>query len=113
MQTQSIAYGSDPLWEDVVPVPQDDGPDPVCPIAYTADFVETMNYFRAILASDERSARALRLTNDVISKNPANYTAWCGLLLWLLCVCVFFSSSSPPQALRQVLSATVSCGTWR
>ena len=59
-----------------IPIPQDDGPDPVCPIAYTAEFVETMNYFRAVLASDERSKRALTLTERVISLNPANYTAW-------------------------------------
>ncbi len=73
---QSVAYSSAPEWADVEPVPQDDGPDPVCPIAYTADFVETMSYFRAVLQADERSARALQLTQRVIDLNPANYTAW-------------------------------------
>lgn len=39
--------------------------------------VETMDYFRAILAKNELSSRALALTADVIEQNSANYTAWC------------------------------------
>jgi protein farnesyltransferase/geranylgeranyltransferase type-1 subunit alpha len=74
-----MGYADDPAWADVQPVAQDDGPDPVCPIAYTADFKETMDYFRAILHRDERSPRALALTQHVIRINPANYTAWSGL----------------------------------
>jgi hypothetical protein len=70
-------------WKDIVPIPQDDGPSPVVPIAYTKRcmylfclsvilpmshiqrcitrwFVvvtEIMDYFRAIVKKDERSAR--------------------------------------------------------
>jgi len=59
-----------------VPLSQDDGPAPVCPILYRPEFVEAMDYFRAILKKNELSARALRLTTVVISMNSANYTAW-------------------------------------
>ncbi|XP_050215237.1 protein farnesyltransferase/geranylgeranyltransferase type-1 subunit alpha [Mercurialis annua] len=63
-------------WSDVIPIPQDDGPNPVVPIAYKPEFEETMNYFRAIYLSDERSPRALELTHLVICLNPGNYTVW-------------------------------------
>jgi len=63
-------------WKDVKPILQDDGPNPVCPIAYTPEFTDTMNYFRAILHSDERSERALHLSEEVLQLNPAHYTAW-------------------------------------
>src|SRR5688572_16384525 len=64
------------IWKDVTPIAQDDGPDPVVPIAYRSEFREVMDYFRAILKSNEMSERALKLTRAVINGNPANYTAW-------------------------------------
>ncbi|PKA55796.1 Protein farnesyltransferase/geranylgeranyltransferase type-1 subunit alpha [Apostasia shenzhenica] len=63
-------------WSDVKPVPQDDGPNPVVPIAYRDEFRETMDYFRAVYLSGERSARALDLTAEAIGMNPGNYTVW-------------------------------------
>lgn len=35
-----------------------------------------MDYFRAIAAVEELSERALALSKDVISMNPAHYTVW-------------------------------------
>ena len=72
----SVPLASNAGWNDVAPVPQDDGPSPVVPIAYAADFRETMDYFRAVQLSNEHSLRTLALTERVISFNAANYTAW-------------------------------------
>ena len=61
---------------DLEPLPQDDGPDPVVQIAYSAEFVATMDIFRRVLAIGEFSERTLRLSAEVIELNAANYTAW-------------------------------------
>ena len=58
-----VPFSSRPEWADVTPVPQDDGPDPVVPIAYAPEYREAMDYFRAVLASDELSQRAHSLTD--------------------------------------------------
>ncbi|CAM8985398.1 hypothetical protein QQ045_006956 [Rhodiola kirilowii] len=63
-------------WSDVTPVPQDDGPNPIVPIAYKDEFVEVMDYFRAVYLADERSLRSLCLTAEVIASNAGNYTVW-------------------------------------
>ncbi|GFZ10797.1 hypothetical protein Acr_22g0001950 [Actinidia rufa] len=44
-----------PEWCHVTPVRQDDGPNPVVPIAYREEFAETMDYFRAVFLANERS----------------------------------------------------------
>jgi protein farnesyltransferase/geranylgeranyltransferase type-1 subunit alpha len=63
-------------WKDIVPIEQDDGENAPVPIAYTDEFKNTMNYFRAIVERNEISERALQLTAHAIELNPANYTAW-------------------------------------
>ncbi|KAH9250875.1 hypothetical protein BASA81_011263 [Batrachochytrium salamandrivorans] len=57
-----------PVWADVSPVPLSD--------ESTTAFTDTMNYFRAVVLSDERSLRVFHLTKRVIMLNAANYTAW-------------------------------------
>lgn len=82
-----------PVWADVTPVPLGDEsttgrmacclclganspPPTVVNIGYTEAFTDTMNYFRAVVLSNERSLRAFYLTKRVITLNAANYTAW-------------------------------------
>ncbi|XP_020089436.1 protein farnesyltransferase/geranylgeranyltransferase type-1 subunit alpha [Ananas comosus] len=71
-----IPIGQRPEWSDVRPVPQDEGPRPVVAIAYSGEFRETMDYFRAVYLAGERSPRALDLTGEAIEMNPGNYTIW-------------------------------------
>lgn len=61
---------------DIEPIHQDDGPEPVCSIAYSPEFIQAYDYLRALLKADERSERALNLTTLCLQLNPANYTVW-------------------------------------
>jgi protein farnesyltransferase/geranylgeranyltransferase type-1 subunit alpha len=45
----------DSVFADVTPIPQDDGPHPVCAIDYNDDFIQAYDYMRAILKADEQS----------------------------------------------------------
>ncbi|KAJ3336228.1 hypothetical protein HDU93_003413 [Gonapodya sp. JEL0774] len=63
-------------WKDVTPIAQNDAPNAICTIAYPAEYVDAMDYFRAISLKREYSERALELTARIITYNPAHYTIW-------------------------------------
>jgi len=69
-------YSVHPHWQDVVPIPQADQTGTLAAIAYSARYSEAMSYLRALMAENEVSERALALTEDLISMNPAHYTVW-------------------------------------
>ncbi|RUS29725.1 hypothetical protein BC938DRAFT_480314 [Jimgerdemannia flammicorona] len=71
-----VPYNKRPEWQDITPIPQDDGPNPLVLIAYSSDYTDAMNYFRAISSKNELSERALDLTTQIIGMNPAHYTIW-------------------------------------
>jgi hypothetical protein len=71
-----ILYSQRQEWNDIKPLPQEDGPHPIVAIAYSERFRDTFDYFRAVLAKNELSERALQLTADCVSLNPSNYTIW-------------------------------------
>ncbi|KAL3428301.1 farnesyltransferase alpha subunit ram2 [Phlyctema vagabunda] len=69
-------YEIDPVWADVIPIPQEDGEGALAQIAYTDEYAEAMGYLRAVMASEEHSSRVLDLTEHIISMNAAHYTVW-------------------------------------
>ncbi|CAO3647745.1 unnamed protein product [Cunninghamella blakesleeana] len=72
----NLPYSERSEWKNVTPIPQDDGPNPLVPIAYSADYIDAMDYFRAISKTNEKSERVLELITDIIDMNPAHYTVW-------------------------------------
>ncbi|KAI8334285.1 hypothetical protein BC941DRAFT_432577 [Chlamydoabsidia padenii] len=71
-----LPYSQRPEWSDVTPLPQDDGPNPLVPIAYSSDYIDAMDYFRAVTKNNEKTERVLELIGDIIDMNPAHYTVW-------------------------------------
>lgn len=65
-----------PVWEDVTPVPQNDGPAPLCPILYSPNYSQAMDLLRALLPKDELSPRTLALTEHLSKLCPSSYTVW-------------------------------------
>ncbi|APA09726.1 protein farnesyltransferase/geranylgeranyltransferase type I alpha subunit [Sclerotinia sclerotiorum 1980 UF-70] len=69
-------YEKNPIWDDVIPIAQDDGEGALAQIAYTDEYAEAMGYLRAVMASKEYSPRVLELTEHIITLNAAHYTVW-------------------------------------
>jgi len=63
-------------WEDIAIIPQDDGDNPVAPIAYSPEYKAYMDLFRGIVKVGEHSKRVIELTSDILDINAANYTVW-------------------------------------
>jgi protein farnesyltransferase/geranylgeranyltransferase type-1 subunit alpha len=43
------------LFQDIDPIPADDGPHPVCCIDYPSEFEEAHGYLRAVLKRNEKT----------------------------------------------------------
>jgi protein farnesyltransferase/geranylgeranyltransferase type-1 subunit alpha len=70
------SYAENPLWADVVPIPQEESSTALAQIAYSDGYAEAMAYLRAVMAAGDMSERVLGLTQDIIMMNPAHYTVW-------------------------------------
>jgi protein farnesyltransferase/geranylgeranyltransferase type-1 subunit alpha len=111
---QKDSYAENPEWADVQPIPQDDGVNPLVPIAYSRECMipscttfsfrscvlcllhsitpkpldsDAMDYFRAVARTNEKSQRVFELTAHIIDMNPAHYTIWYGISNSQLCAC--------------------------
>ncbi|GAA6024317.1 hypothetical protein JCM11491_005984 [Sporobolomyces phaffii] len=65
-----------PGWEDVPPIPQDDAPNCLVPIAYHEQYRDAMDTFRSLVQKGEKSQRTLEVTKDIIHMNPGHYSVW-------------------------------------
>lgn len=63
-------------WHDITAIPQDDGDNPVAPIAYSSEYKDYMDIFRGVLKIGEYSSRVIELTSNILDINAANYTVW-------------------------------------
>jgi len=63
-------------WADVERTIQDEGPYPVMPIAYSIEYSDKMDILRTLMKNNEKSKRALKLTEEIIEMSPSNYVIW-------------------------------------
>eukprot|EP00398_MALV-I-01_sp_L67-1_P001055 gene1055-735_t len=64
------------IFSDVKPLPAPEDSEVLVSIAYSPEFREAHDIFRAVLKKEEKTARALDLTLELIGLNSANYTVW-------------------------------------
>ncbi|KAK4056797.1 CAAX geranylgeranyltransferase alpha subunit [Microbotryomycetes sp. JL221] len=63
-------------WQDLVPIAQLDAPNCLVPIAYSQQYRDAMDTFRAIINVNEKSNRTLEVTEALIKLNPGHYSIW-------------------------------------
>lgn len=71
-----VLWSARPGWEDLEPIPQNDAPNCLVPIAYHEQYRDAMDTFRAIVKKGEKSKRTLELTELIIQFNPGHYSVW-------------------------------------
>lgn len=72
---EGIPLRDSPVWRDITPI-YDSQSFGVVAIQYSLEHGEALAYFRALIAKQEFSQRALDLTSQLIEFNSADYTAW-------------------------------------
>jgi protein farnesyltransferase/geranylgeranyltransferase type-1 subunit alpha len=75
-RTGKTSYAGDPEWDDVTPIALEEPEGALAAIAYPDDYEEAISYLRAVMLKKEYSPRCLRLTEHIITLNPAHYTVW-------------------------------------
>jgi len=66
----------DPVYDDIIPIPMEEPESALARIAYPDFYAEAISYLRAVMVAEEYTPRCLRITEHVISMNPAHYTVW-------------------------------------
>lgn len=60
----------------VEPIPLQEGPDPLAPIAYPGVYKDATSCLRGLQAKGEKSSRAMDMCELILEHNSAHYTAW-------------------------------------
>ncbi|KAI8645581.1 hypothetical protein BD408DRAFT_382093 [Parasitella parasitica] len=80
-----LLYCENPEWKDVTPIPQDDGPNPLVPIAYAKEYIIDMNpahytvwnYRQQVLFSlNANLDKELDYIDEIAADQAKNYQVW-------------------------------------
>ncbi|GAA5939445.1 hypothetical protein JCM3775_001714 [Rhodotorula graminis] len=71
-----VPWAKKDSYADLAPVPQDDAPNCLVPIAYDEMYRDCMDTFRALVKKGEKSERTLEVTQWIIRLNPGHYSVW-------------------------------------